>query len=300
MKKEILYIMPKRLRSFMEEALAEDRGLEEIRIRAGQPVELRFAGKSLFLQERMGEDDLEEMLVYISKYSIYACEEELRQGFVTISGGHRVGFAGQIRLEQQRVCTLANIRFLNIRVARQQTGCAGSMISWLYQGEEVQNTLLISLPGVGKTTFLRDCIRLISNGYQGRKGKKVCIVDERSEIAACNRGIPQNDVGIRTDVLDCCPKVQGMGMAVRSLSPEVLAVEEIGSVQDAQAMEQVMLSGCRILGTLHGDCIFQAVKKQGIRRMYEQRLFERYILLKRNEEGERFFEVYDGGLERLW
>lgn len=295
MKQEILQIMPVRLRTSVEQVLKEHIDTEEIRIRIGQPMELRCKAKSLWLPDKITPDDIEEMLTFISRYSIYAYEEEIRQGFLTIEGGNRIGFAGQVRMEEGQVSCMTNIRFLNIRIAREQKGCARELLPLLYEEEELQNTLLISKPGIGKTTYLRDCIRLISDG----DGKKVCVIDERSEIAACHLGIPQNDVGKRTDVLDGCPKQEGMRMALRSMSPEVIAVDELGGEEDAFAVQQMVLCGCKILGTMHGDNIEQILQMAGVKEMYEKKLFQRYVFLRKREDGRRTYEIYNQECDRL-
>lgn len=292
MKQEILHIMPIGLRDSVEKILSEREDAEEIRVRVGQPLELRCGEHSIWMQEKITPKDMEEMLTFISQYSIYAYEEEIRQGYLTIEGGNRIGFAGQVRMEADRVCRMVNIRFLNIRIAGERKGCAKKILPWLYEKDELYHTLFISPPGIGKTTFLRDCIRMISNGDGGRKARKVCVIDERSEIAACHLGIPQNDLGKCTDVMDGCPKKEGMMMALRSMSPEVIAVDELGGTEDCRAVEEIMLSGCRILGTMHGSHPMQVVQKAYVP-------FQRYIVLKRQENGERVFEVYDQECRRL-
>ncbi|MBO5302509.1 MAG: stage III sporulation protein AA [Lachnospiraceae bacterium] len=299
MKQEIIHIMPLRLRKEIEKILYERQEAEEIRIRIGQPVEIRCGSKSIWLPECITEGELEEMLVFISEYSVYAYEEEIRQGYLTIEGGHRIGFAGQIRMENGKVMRMTNIRFLNIRIAREKKDCAKSILPWLYENGQVLNSLLISPPGIGKTTFLRDCIRLISNGMPKYPGKKVCVIDERSEIGACHRGIPQNDLGQRTDILDNCPKTEGMMMALRSMSPEVIAVDELGGRADCDAVEQILLSGCRVLGTMHGDKPENILKKREFQWLTEKALFQRYILLSREENGERGFHIYNQELKQL-
>lgn len=299
MKQEILQIMPVRLRNALTQYVKERDHTEEIRVRVGQPLELRQREKSIWCKERITPEDLEEMLTFISRYSMYAYEEEIRQGFLTIEGGNRIGFAGQVRLEKGRICRMANIRFLNIRIAGEWKGCAKELLPWLFWDGEFLNTLLISKPGVGKTTYLRDCVRMISNGEGACGGKKICVIDERSEIAACHLGIPQNDIGCRTDVLDGCPKKEGMKMALRGMSPEILAVDELGGEEDAAAVEQMALSGCKILGTLHGESMEQIRGLAGIAALFEKKLFQRYVFLNKKENGERDFFVCDQECKQL-
>lgn len=299
MREEILHIMPLRLRPVFERGLRECEGAEEIRIRAGGEPELRRGDASVWLSAKVTAEDIEEMLTFISRYSIYAYEEEIRQGFLTIEGGHRIGFAGQARVSGGQVSHMTNIRFVNIRIASERKGCADKLLPWLFEGGEFLNTLIISRPGAGKTTVLRDCVRLLSNGDSTRSGKKVCVIDERSEIAACHLGIPQNDVGKRADVLDQMPKREGMRMALRGMSPEIIAVDELGGPKDAQAVEEMILCGCKILGTMHGDTIEHVILQAGIGQMSKRKLFQRYVFLKREENGERAFLAYDQNLKRL-
>lgn len=296
---DILHIMPVRFRTSTERILKERTDAEEIRIRIGQPLELRCKENSIWLKDNVNTEDIEEMLTFISSYSIYAYEEEIRQGFLTIAGGNRIGFAGQIRMQGGQVSYMTNIRFLNIRIAKEQKDCAKELLQWVYEDKELLNTLFISKPGVGKTTYLRDCIRLISDGDADRKGKKVCVIDERSEIAASYLGIPQNDVGKRTDVLDACPKQAGIQMALRSMSPEVIAVDELGEKEDASAIEQLLLCGCKLLGTMHGDSMTNIIQKAGMQEIHQKKLFQRYVFLRKTEEGNRFFEVYNQECKRL-
>lgn len=299
MKQEILHIMPVRLRDTIARRLQDEKGVEEIRIRIGQPIELRYAEKSVWMSQTVTVSDMEEMLTFISRYSIYAYEEEIRQGYLTMEGGNRIGFAGQVRLLDGQVNRMTNIRFLNIRIAGERKGCAKEILPWLYEDGEFLNTLLLSNPGVGKTTCLRDCIRLISDGDGQHPGKKVCVIDERSEIAACHLGIPCNDLGKRTDVLDGCPKQAGMRMALRSMSPEVIAVDELGGSEDASSIEEMILCGCKVLGTMHGDCMEYIIRHSGMDRIYQNRLFRRYIFLQKQTDGNRTFHIYDQECRQL-
>lgn len=318
MKLELLF--PIHLREAMKnlEMLKE---LEEIRVRVGQPLflctgnqELVFTGqgfqKSSYSEirkdaYRITEQDLLEMKNYISNYSLYAWQEELRNGFLTVQGGHRIGIAGGTANLNGRINGISYLTFFNIRVAHEKIGCADSMLPFLYADEndadfgKVYNTLLISPPGAGKTTFLRDCVRSLSYGTSSQKGLKVGLVDERSEIAASYHGIPQNDVGPRTDVLDGCNKPEGIQMLLRTMSPEVIAVDELGTEADFFAVEQAAYCGCKVLGTIHAGSVKEVQEKVNLKKWCEKGLFERLIFIQKGENGTRKLKVYNHRWEEL-
>lgn len=297
----ILSFFPIRFREEMKKMPWQ--GLEEIRVRIGQPMEFCYANTWRYLPEsdlRVTERDMGEMLNYISQYSLYAYQEEIRQGYLTIEGGHRIGLVGQAVISQGQINGMHTICFLNVRIAQERCGCAEPIVPFLWQGETIYNTLILSAPGTGKTTCLRDCIRILSDGKSGRKGLKVGIVDERSEIAACHMGVPQKDIGRRTDVLDHCPKAQGMLLLLRSMSPQVIAVDELGREEDFLAVEQAACSGSRVLGTIHAAEIRELTEKKQLRHWIRQGMFQRFVLLSKNGSGERTFQIYDENLEQLW
>ena len=209
-------------------------GLEEIRVRIGWPVELIYGNHNEWLgnyDSMIDRKCLDEMLNYITGYSIYAMDEEIKQGYITFSGGHRIGITGHATYEtlrdskDLRITSIVDIGGLNIRIAHERKGCAKRIVPYLRKGEGIYNTLIFAAPGVGKTTYLRDIIRILSEGDEGHSGLKISVIDERSEIAACVDGKPQNDLGKRTDVLDACPKELGMKMVLRTMSPDVIAVD---------------------------------------------------------------------------
>lgn len=295
-------------------------GIEEIRIRVGQPVEFLSAAGEYYLTiqdgtcrfveyslHRQWEDypyratvqDIGEMLSYISSYSLYAYQEELKQGYITIEGGHRVGLAGSVALTEGRIAGIPHVTFLNIRIAHEKKGCAKEVLPGIRNGASIYNTLILSEPGAGKTTLLRDCIRLLSEGTKELAGMKVCVVDERSELAACHLGIPQNDLGPRTDVLDGCGKPEGMQMLLRAMSPQVLAVDELGSEEDFFAVEQAVYAGSRVLGTVHAGNVQELTEKPYISRFVEQKMFQRYIVIERERDGARKLGLYGARMERL-
>lgn len=293
--------------------------LQEIRMRINSPLMIRQRGKEYKLTEEgkllrcngneqyekenihyVDRCELMETMEYIAGYSLYAYEDELRQGFLTIQGGHRVGVAGKILMEEGKVRSIRYISFLNIRLAHQVEGCADKVMPFIVENGEVCHTLIISPPCCGKTTLLRDVIRQISNGNAWCEGKNVGVVDERSEIGGAYQGVPQNDLGIRTDLLDCCPKAEGMMMLIRSMSPEVVAVDEIGDYGDIKAIESVLNCGCRLIATVHGSSVEDIEKKPLLQKMVKEHVFDRYIILSGKKKNGSVWGIFDGRGTRLY
>ncbi len=235
------------------------------------------------------------ILQKISSYSIYAFEDEIKQGYITIKGGHRVGICGTVVTEDNKVKTIKNIVSINIRVAKEIINCSKTIIPYILQEGEILNTIIISPPKCGKTTILRDICRIVSNGNYtlNLKGKNVSVIDERSEIAACFKGIPQMNIGERTDVLDSCPKSEGIIMAIRSMSPEVVICDEIGTYKDMDSIIAALNSGVKLITTIHGFDIDDLYKRPVFREVMENNVFERAIVLS-NRKGVGTIEyVYD-------
>ncbi|MCD8196169.1 MAG: stage III sporulation protein AA [Lachnospiraceae bacterium] len=276
----IFSLFPGMLRETLVCAGFRQEDLQEIRIRAERPLIVRSGGRERVLERYFTGEEVGEILAYLGNYSLYAWEDEIRQGFLSLPGGHRVGLAGKTVLEDGRVHTLTEISSLNIRFAHEVRGCADTVLPYLWEGRRLCHTLFVSAPGRGKTTLLRDCIRQISDGDSSHPGMTVGLVDERSEIAGSFRGIPGNDVGLRTDVLDACPKAEGLMMLIRSMAPDVVAVDEVGSPADLAAMRHAMNCGCVLLATVHGDSMEELRRKPVLGEMVEAAFFERYVLLE--------------------
>ncbi|MDR1700482.1 MAG: stage III sporulation protein AA [Lachnoclostridium sp.] len=313
---EIVRVLPAEIRDAVNNLDIEYEKLQEIHLRVGRPLMLIYDNRELILNRKnhsiknknstgagqtyiMNAEDLQESMEYISNYSMYAFEEELRQGFITIQGGHRVGIAGKAVMQGNHVSGIRHVSFINIRLSHQIRGCADDVMRYIADKGKVFHTLIISPPKCGKTTLLRDIIRQLSDGkrsYNGvpeREGKNIAVVDERSELGACYQGVPQNDLGIRTDVLDCCPKAEGMMMMIRSMSPDVIAVDEIGSKADMEAIHHAINCGCVIIATVHGSNMDDVRKKPILGQLVTEKVFQRYIILTNEGHVGKVKEIFD-------
>lgn len=308
-KEDLLKIFSLKLRNILADTMVDYSALQEIRLRVDAPLMIRYKNEEFFISNeskltRNSEEafiitkaEIKETMEYISNYSLYAFEEEVKQGFITILGGHRIGIAGKVIIEEGRIKSMKYISFINIRLSHQIKGCANKAIPYIINNNSIYHTLIISPPGCGKTTLLRDIIRQLSDGtvIDGKRfpGLQIGVVDERSEIAACYMGTPQNELGIRTDVLDCCPKAKGMMLLIRSMSPQVLAVDEIGVGEDIHSIHYAMGCGCKMIATVHGGSIEEVREKPLLGDLIKKHIFERYILLGNHKEIGRIEEIYD-------
>ncbi|BCB04698.1 stage III sporulation protein AA [Bacillus sp. KH172YL63] len=268
--------------------------IEEIRVRTNRVLEVTAGGKPYFIPYTVTGEDCEQLINKLSRHSFYTLEEELKRGYITIEGGHRVGLAGKVILEGGIVKGIRNLSSFNIRIARQKLGIAHSIFPYVYE-DGWKHTMLIGSPQTGKTTLLRDLARMISSGVPEKNipPSKVGIVDERSEIAGCVNGIPQLEFGPRVDVLDACPKAEGMMMLIRSMSPEVLIVDEIGRVEDGQAIQEAVNAGITLVMTTHGATLDEVRKRPVIKDIVNLETIERFIELKRGEDPGVVHEVWN-------
>ena len=296
---EIIRILPSDICDEVRNFILMD-PIQEIRIKVNKPIIIYLSNKEIILKRVATVNDIKQILVKVSNYSLYAHEEEIKQGYITIKGGHRIGIAGECVLSKGDVRTIRNISSLNIRICKEVKGCSNEIMKYIVDNDRINNTLIISPPKCGKTTILRDIARNISNGMpiNNLKGKKVSIIDERSEIASCFNGIPQLDVGIRSDILDNCLKKDGMLMAIRSLSPEILICDEIGTKGDIEALNMAFNSGVNIIVTIHGYSIEDIYKRKVFKDLLENSILEKVIVLS-NRKGpgtiENIYSIGNGG-----
>jgi len=291
---------------------------EEIRIRIDRPLEVVAAGEYTFVTPdgrltlsaeqafKPAREDCAKLLDRVTNHSFYTMEEELRRGYITVRGGHRIGIAGRAVLENGRVRTLQQIGGFNIRIAREVRGSAEQLLPLLWDPvrEAFHHTLIVSPPQRGKTTLLRDAARAVASGgwsspERGGRPRKVGIVDERSEIAACVDGRPTFDVGPRTDVLDACPKAEGMMMLIRSMSPEVLIVDELGREEDAEAVLEAAHAGIAVMATAHGRGPDDVRERPSLAPLFAERVFTRIVTLAPRGPTGTILDIRDASGERI-
>ncbi len=262
-------------------------GVQEIRLRADKPMILHQSGDYFYITAEgmptlhsqkalhTTQDDIAECFALISKRSVYAFMEEIKGGFITIEGGHRVGISGRAVSDKGAITNITDISGISIRVASQRKGIAAAVIPSIADENGVHNTLILSPPGAGKTTLLRDIARVLASS------KKVCIVDERGEIAGCVNGVPQLDVGLMVDVLSGCPKSEGIMLMLRSMSPEVIVMDEIATASDAEALAAAISCGVTIIATIHGSSMDDLRNKAAIASILPQ--FRRVVVLSKRD-----------------
>ncbi len=300
--KEIMDILPLKIKDEMATIKEMDK-LQEVRIKVNKPLIFQVGSEEVIKNYNPTNEDLKFILQKISNYSIYAFEEEIKQGYITIKGGHRVGLCGNCVVQNETIKTIKDVASLNIRVCREIIDCSLKMLPFIIESGNIKNTIIISPPQCGKTTLLRDMVKNISDGMDKYKfhGKKVCVIDERSEIGGCFSGVPQMNIGFRTDILDNCPKSQGIMLAIRSMSPDVIVCDEIGTKKDMESLLMALNCGVSILTTIHGNSVNDLYDRAVFSEIIENRVFNRAIVLSGVHGVGTIEDVYDfDKKESLW
>lgn len=293
----ISLFFPERFRAQWDRMGFDMDQVREIRLRVNRPA-IVVGDREHVLPAVYGDRELEDIFRYLCHDSVYAYDEERRQGYMTVEGGHRIGLAGELVLADGRFI-VKYVRYMNIRIAHELVHIAQGLLPYLYCGGRVSNTLIVSPPGIGKTTLLRDIIRSISDGCCGHRACNVGVVDERGEIAGAFRGSASLDCGARTDIVTGGSKKYGIEVLVRTFSPGVVAIDEIGRDADADAISYAAVSGCSVLATVHGSSMEDIAARSSVERLLRMKLIERFVILSIDEKMDRYFEVYDREGKRL-
>lgn len=284
---EILKCFPGEINNTIMEVFSTNKyyfpQLQEIRLRVNRPIILKFRNYDLVLNYISKTEDILQILERFCENSIYAYKNQICQGFLTIKGGHRVGITGTVVIENEKIINIKYVSSLNIRVAREILNCSNKILGEILDinNQTIFNTLIVSPPGKGKTTMLRDVVRQISNGISNInfKGLTIGLIDERGEIAATYKGVPQNDIGVRTDVIGNVSKSLAIEMLIRSMAPEVIACDEIGGLEDIKAINKAMLCGVKGIFTMHGKDMDDIKKNKEVYSLVQNKEIEKIIFI---------------------
>lgn len=270
----------------------------EIRLRINSPILVKKIKNNLFLDEnyKVSKRDIDDTVANLTRNSIHAFEKEIKSGYITIEGGHRVGLGGDCIYDGENFKGFKNITSLNIRIAREYKGCSENSIKYfINSSKNIYNTLIIGPPLSGKTTFIRDLCANLSDGVRNPyfEGCDITLIDERGEISAIYNGVPQMYVGGRTDVLSYCMKKEGFVMGIRALSPKIIISDELGSKDDFEILQYALKSGVNIITTAHGFSIEDVKKNLYMKTIIDNNFFDRAIILKNNKKPCVVKEVFD-------
>ena len=262
--------------------------VEEVRLRTGQPMTAVLDGEEYGLGGApVTRTDLEQLLELSCRGSLHTVLDQLRQGYITVAGGHRLGLCGRAVLRGGELINLRPLFSAGLRIARAVRGAAAPVLPSICEGGRLRSTLILAPPGLGKTTLLRDILRMVSDG-EGCAPHRVGLADERGEVAALWEGTPQLDVGQRTDILEGCPKAQALMLLLRAMNPQVLAVDEITAQADLEALLAAVGCGVTLLASAHGMDRADLERRPLYRPLLEQKIFRRLVRIQRTEEGRRY------------
>jgi stage III sporulation protein AA len=287
--REAVSVLPVRLRKSALALPDEQQGrAEELHLRVGQPLTVLLPEGELPLEIAVESGDLETLCDIATEFSRYAAVETLREGYLSVKGGFRIGLCGTAVIKDGVNMNLRQFSSATVRIAREQIGVADEVARQLFRNGAPCSTLILSPPGAGKTTLLRDLVRTLSAGVQPYGPQRISLIDERGEVAMMHRGEPQMDVGPYTDVLDACPKALGIPMVLRAMNPQIIAVDEITAYQDIRAMSLAAGCGVRLLATIHAADVTELMDKPLYRTLLEERIFRLAVSIVRTEEGRHY------------
>jgi len=281
--------------------------LYELRIRAEKPVVINYGGKYLHLTPDgvspqadgavLADRKLIDSIIYkASEFSVYAVNEQIKNGYITVGGGVRIGLAGELVYENGAIRTQKNFSAINIRIPHEVRNCSLNAFGYIYNAD-IFNTLVISPPGAGKTTFVRDLAKNIS---ELPIPVNIMVIDERSEIAACVNGVPQLDVGKYTDVLSNCSKEYGFSSGIRTLKPDVIITDELATKEDIDAAAYAVSCGVKVIATTHAFDHLDIELKPNFSAVVKNKIFDRFVVLSCRKGPGTYEGIYDAAFSSLY
>lgn len=274
--KEVLEYFPRKISTLISDKIDV---AEEIRIRQAKNILIKTSNKFIETNYLVSSNDILEILQKICEYSIYSYQNQISEGYITVKGGHRIGITGTCVIQDEKVVNIKYVNSLNFRIARQIIGAAINIIPEILNGNTIWNTIIVSPPGYGKTTILKDVIRNLSSNIFN-----VGVVDERGEISAMFKGVPQNDLGEKIDVIENVPKNIGIKMLIRSMAPQIVVADEIGTKEDVDAINYAFCSGVKGIFTCHGADYEDFIKNPYMKEIIKLNIIDKLIFLS-SEKG---------------
>ncbi len=277
----------------------------EVRLRVGKPIMLTCAERFWFVDDRsqllnlpknpyiVTQNDIADSVVSMCAFSVHSHQHEFKSGYISLRGGHRAGICGTAVLSDDKISTIRDITSINLRVAREVTGAANSLMDEIFCNT-LCGVLIVGGPSSGKTTILRDLSRQLATGKTGRF-VKVAVVDERCEIGAVYDGVPQNDLGISSDILSSYPKAEGIQIAIRTLSPQIIVCDEIGGSDEVASILDGLNAGVKVVATAHGDGIRELLKRPQILKLLESGAFKKLVRLGSSENPGEIRQILEVG-----